>query len=177
LKVAIIAFGVITLLLGFGLRWVVRFYRTRSAAMEPALRRNATLVVVPAKSAHTRDIVVFRDSSDGRAVKIARVVAVAGETVEIRDKALFVDGRAIVEPYVRHTDDTVYPRVPALPEPYRSRDQFGPYTVPAGCVFALGDNRDQSYDSRFTGAVRNEHLIGRVAAVFTWRDGFAAIGR
>ena len=81
-----------------------------------------------------------------------------------------VNGKALVEPYVLHVDSTVYPRQPALPEPYRSRDQFGPYSVPDGQYFAMGDNRDRSSDSRYWGTVPRSLIKGRAFMVY-WSFG------
>jgi signal peptidase I len=176
-KAIIIAIGIITLVAGFGVRAFVRTYRNSSASMEPTLPRNAMLMTEVSSATRSGDIVVFRHPHDRRAVMVERVIALSGETIEIRDKTVFINSKAMVEPYVRHTDDTVYPKIAALPEPYRSRDQFGPYTVPAGQFFVLGDNRDTSHDSRYWGSVPNELLIGRVMALFTWRTGFTTTAR
>jgi signal peptidase I len=99
-------------------------------------------------------------------------VAVGGDTVEIRSKRLFVNGQAVADPYAVHLDPTTYPPMPTLPEPYRSRDHFGPFHVPTGTYFVLGDNRDRSSDSRYWGVVPPELLHGRVVLVFSWRRGF-----
>jgi signal peptidase I len=77
-----------------------------------------------------------------------------------------VNGTALNEPYVLHDDPQVYPLQPALPEPYRSRDQFGPFKVPAGQYFAMGDNRDRSSDSRYWGTVPRTMIKGRAFMVY-----------
>jgi signal peptidase I len=68
---------------------------------------------------------------------IKRVAALPGETVEVRGRKLFINGRSIEEPYARWAEG-------GLPE-----GEFGPMAVPANCIFLLGDNRDHSKDSRF----------------------------
>lgn len=83
---------------------------------------------------------------------IKRVIAVGGETVEIRDNQVFVDGVAIPEPYLRSGSD--------MPP-------FGPITVPEGEVFVMGDNRNQSEDSRRFGPIPVGDIIGR-AFVRVW---------
>ena len=99
-----------------------------------------------------------------------RIVGLPGETIEIRDKQLFVNGSPLAEPYVHHEDREIYPRNDMLPEPYRSRDQFGPLTIPASHYFMLGDNRDRSHDSRWWGALPAKNVIGRAVLVgMGWR--------
>jgi signal peptidase I len=77
-----------------------------------------------------------------------------------------VNGKPLDEPYVVHVDPQVYPKMPALPEPYRSRDQFGPYTVAPRSYFAMGDNRDRSSDSRYWGTVPRSMIKGRAFMVY-----------
>jgi signal peptidase I len=83
---------------------------------------------------------------------IKRVIATGGETLEIRDSRVFVDGVAIDEPYLR---------------PGSHMEAFGPVTVPAGEVFVMGDNRNQSEDSRRFGTIPVDDIIGR-AFVRVW---------
>jgi len=93
---------------------------------------------------------------------MSRVLAVPGDRVEIRDKALYVNGTAVAEPYVRHDDPRTYPKLASLPEPYRSRDHFGPALIPPDQFFVLGDNRDRSSDSRYWGCVPRANIAGRI---------------
>ena len=86
--------------------------------------------------------------------------------MEIRDKKLIIDGEPQNEAYVVYDDPQIYPNQPALPEPYRSRDQFGPYTVPAESYFTMGDNRDRSSDSRYWGTVPRALIKGRAFMVY-----------
>jgi signal peptidase I len=106
------------------------------------------------------DIIVFRYPVDPAVDYIKRCVAVEGQRVEIRDKVLYVDGRAPKEPYAVHVDPRVFP---AGESP---RDNFGPIVVPRGHVFMMGDNRDNSYDSRFWGPLPFENLKGRAMFLY-----------
>ncbi len=109
------------------------------------------------------DIIVFRYPENPRQDFIKRCVAVGGQTVEVRNKVLYVNGVAQVEPYVTHID----PRT--LPAEVSRRDFFGPITVPNGFIFMMGDNRDNSHDSRFWGPLAIGLIKGKAAVrYFSW---------
>lgn len=94
------------------------------------------------------DLVIFEFPQDPGRDFIKRCVAIEGQTVEVKDKVVYVDGSPLHDPSGVKYEDT---RV--LGRQYGQRDNFGPYTVPPGHIFVLGDNRDSSYDSRFWGTV------------------------
>jgi signal peptidase I len=142
-----------------------RVFRIPQAAMAPASPRGCRIVVHVTDDVRHGDIAAFRYPRDQRRLYVFRVVAEDGDVVELRNKRLLVNGRERNEPYVVHSDAQIYPRDPALEEPYRSRDQFGPYRVPADSFFVLGDNRDAASDSRYWGAVPHENILGRVVYV------------
>jgi signal peptidase I len=108
------------------------------------------------------DVVVFQFPQDPSKDYIKRVVATGGQTVEIRDKRLTVDGRPVDEPYVRH-GETVSRGVP--------RDEFGPLAVPPGRLFMMGDNRDDSYDSRYWGPLDFGLVKGHAMFIYWSWDG------
>ena len=135
--------------------------------MEPTLPVNCRVIVKLTNDVEVGHIAVFRYPIQPKTMFAQRVVAGPGDEVEIRDKHLIVNGREANEPYAVHTDETVYPRDANLPEPYRSRDQFGPYRVPADSYFVLGDNRERSSDSRYWGTVPHANIAGRVVFVVT----------
>lgn len=167
LKVAIVVVGVVSfaVLIILQSKTVVRTFRMASGSMAPALEMGDHVVSVRARSASRGDIITFRYPLKPSVARVYRVVAVGGDTVQIRDKKLFVNGAAVAEPYVHHEDTEVYRN--NVPETYRSRDQLGPITVPAGHYFVLGDNRDNAADSRFWGTVPRDHLIGRVVYTYS----------
>jgi signal peptidase I len=121
---------------------------------------------LPYRNVRRGDVIVFKFPEDPRRDFIKRTVALPGETVEIRDKAVYVEGKRLDEPKAGHSDDRVWPDDPALPDSYRRRDQSRPFTVPSNSYFALGDNRDNSYDSRFWGPVPAANLKGRAIFVY-----------
>ena len=122
--------------------------------------------LLPARGVRRGDVVVFRFPKDPRRDFIKRVVALPGETVQIRDKRVFVDGRLLEEPYTFHADDRTWPDDPEIPEDRRQRDQLSARRVPTGTFFVLGDNRDDSNDSRFWGPVPAANLEGRALFVY-----------
>lgn len=89
---------------------------------------------------------------------IKRVVGVGGDKIEIKDKVVYVNDIPMSEPYTIHKD----PDIEAT-----QRDNFGPFTVPRNSFFVMGDNRDQSYDSRFWGVVDMSEIKGK-AFIMYW---------
>jgi signal peptidase I len=112
-------------------------------------------------------VVVFKFPEDPARDFIKRVVGLPGETVEIRDKTVFIDGKPLAEPYVHFLEP---PLARSDPEyGLRSdglRDNWGPRVVPAGQLFVLGDNRDNSRDSRFWGFLPIDQVKGRALIVY-----------
>jgi signal peptidase I len=106
------------------------------------------------------EVIVFRYPEDPSRDFIKRCVALAGQQVEIRDKVLYVDGKAREEPYVVHKDPRIIPRERA------PRDNFGPYVVPQGHLFMMGDNRDNSHDSRVWGALPRDLVKGKAMFIY-----------
>jgi signal peptidase I len=122
--------------------------------------------LLPARPVRRGDIVVFRFPPDPSRDFIKRVVGLPGETVEIRDRTVYVDGRPLREPYVFHSDDRIWPDDSSIPEEKRRRDQLPPTRVPEGAYFVMGDNRDDSSDSRDWGPVPGGLLVGRALFVY-----------
>ncbi len=102
------------------------------------------------------DIVAFWSLEDPNMRMIKRCVAVGGQTVEVRNKQLYVNGQPVDAEYIRHKDSIVAPKGSIL----ERRDNFGPFVVPEGMYFMMGDNRDHSHDSRFFGPVPFDRVIG-----------------
>jgi signal peptidase I len=127
--------------------------------------------LIPIRDVRRGDIIVFRFPRDPQTDFVKRVIGLPGETVTIQDKQVSIDGRRLDEPYVVFDDPTVYPAHVALPGEDRKRDQFGPFKVPPGQYFAMGDNRDRSYDSRFWGCVPRAHIKGKAFMVYWSFDG------
>jgi len=107
------------------------------------------------------DIIVFKYPEDRSRDFIKRVIAVEGDVIESKNKVIYVNGKAVSEPYTQHTDTSLRPRG------IEPRDNFGPYTVPKEKYFMMGDNRDQSYDSRYWGYVDMRDIRGE-ALILYW---------
>lgn len=170
-----IAIGGVTLLLIALRLFVLEGYRISSASMEDSLLEGDVVLVerlsfggdwLPDLSPPAPgDVVVFRLPEEG-GVMIKRCVAVAGQRVQIKDKILYVDEeRAADPPRSKYLDAAI------LTATKGPRDHFGPYVVPPGHIFVLGDNRDASQDSRFFGPVAQPMLIGRAVVVLWPRPG------
>ncbi|NOZ79576.1 MAG: signal peptidase I [Acidobacteria bacterium] len=122
--------------------------------------------LLPFREPRRRDVVVFKFPEDPSRDFIKRCVGVPGDVVEVRHKALYINGKLQKEPYVIHKDPMTYPDSPMVPPSLRLRDNFGPYTVPPGTIFCMGDNRDNSLDSRFWGPVPRSYLQGRAVLIY-----------
>lgn len=117
-------------------------------------------VLVPVRNPERGDIVVFKFPMDPKKDFIKRVVGIPGDTIEIRDKALMVNGKRIKHDFAVYTDSHV------AFGPQRQRDNLGPITVPADALFVMGDNRDESFDSRFWGFVPLRDVSGKAFIVY-----------
>jgi len=110
------------------------------------------------------DIIVFKYPEDPSRDFIKRVIAIEGDMIESKDKTIYVNGKPLKEPYTQHTDVSA---PPGGIEPTVPKDNFGPFIVPKGKYFMMGDNRDQSYDSRYWGYV-DMNLIKGNAIIIYW---------
>jgi signal peptidase I len=123
---------------------------------------NVTVFHMPGlRTPHKGEIIVFKYPEDPTRDFIKRIVATEGDAVQMIDKQLFVNGKPVDESFTQHTDKS---RRPGQLEP---RDNFGPYLVPKNKLFMMGDNRDQSYDSRFWGYVDVKQVLGK-AMILYW---------
>jgi signal peptidase I len=123
--------------------------------------------LLPARDVRRGDVVVFRFPEDPSRDFIKRCIALPGDEIEIRNKIVFLNGEAVPESgYVRHSDSRVFPPSVFLSSDYRFRDNFKPFTVPDGELFFMGDNRDDSHDSRFWGTVPLHLVKGRALLVY-----------
>jgi len=170
------AFGMAILLALFIRTFLVQAFKIPSGSMLPTLQIGDHLLVnkllyglrIPLMGKRVfqvftpehNDVIVFVFPEDRSKDFIKRVKAVAGETIEVRNKVVYVDGQKIDDPYAFYAPD-------ARVIPGSVRDNFGPLTIPEGHVFVMGDNRDHSHDSRFWGTVPVDDILGK-AFILYW---------
>ena len=111
------------------------------------------------------DVIVFQFPQDPSKDFIKRCVATGGETLEVHDKQVSVNGTALNEPYAVHSDPGIRPAGSDY------RDNYGPFTVPPGQFFMMGDNRDNSNDSRYWGTLEMDLVKGRALFLYWSWDG------
>jgi len=124
--------------------------------------------IIPITNPKRGDIVVFKFPEDPSKDFIKRVIGIAGDKVEIRDKIVYVNNKPLNHDHGIHTDSY------DLPASVQPRDNFGPVIVPPHKLFVMGDNRDQSYDSRFWGFVDLKAVKGKALMIYwSWdKDNF-----
>ncbi len=119
----------------------------------PFLQKN----IISLKEPKREDIVVFKYPEDPRKDFIKRVVGVAGDEIEIRNKKVFVNGKHISHNYAINREQRILPG---------RRDNMKPTIVPPDSLFVMGDNRDNSHDSRFWGFVNLKAVRGKAFIVY-----------
>jgi signal peptidase I len=141
---------------------------------------NRQIPLIPGRGPRIGEIVAFASPFENRYV-VKRCIATEGDTVEIISKVVYVNGEKIDEPYVRHADRRIFQGGVMDHSVYQekweggmlvdllglqARDNFGPVVVPDDCIFAMGDNRDTSFDSRFWGPLHKKYLKGLPLFIF-----------
>ncbi len=100
------------------------------------------------------DVFVFKYPNNPEVAYVKRLIGMPGDTIEMIGRTVYVNGTALKESYTQYIDPgSVYAR-------------YGPYTVPPGQYFAMGDNRDNSQDSRFWGSVPREYILGKALVIY-----------
>jgi signal peptidase I len=152
------------------IHYVVTTFRIPSGVNAPTIMIGdhlfAKMATPRSEPVRRGDFVIFH-SPEGAHLVLMRVVALGGDRLEIHDKELSVNGRMLNEPYAVHQDPRIYRGDSAT---MSQRDNLAPQTVPAGSLFVLGDNRDNSYDSRFYGPISQDLVIshGPLRVYWSW---------
>jgi signal peptidase I len=111
------------------------------------------------------DVVVFKYPEEPERDFIKRVIGLPGETVELRQKKVYINGQPIDEPYV-HFLDTPGHGADSEVTSFDVRERYGPVTVPPDQYFVMGDNRDNSQDSRYWGFLRRDYIKGKALVIY-----------
>lgn len=115
------------------------------------------------------DIVVFKNPVDnGENILVKRVIATSGQTIDMKDGKVYVDGKKLNESYAVGESKPLDTYLPSAPDSY-------PYTVPDGCIWVMGDNRENSADSRYFGPVNENDVTGVVFARYFPFDRIGAV--
>jgi signal peptidase I len=122
--------------------------------------------LLPIGTIKRRDVLVFKYPEEPSRDFIKRVIGLPGETVELREKKVYINGTALDEPYVHFLSPTSGP--PELHEvtSFDVRERYGPVTVPPDHYFMMGDNRDNSQDSRYWGFLPRENIKGKSLVIY-----------
>ena len=173
--------------LGFTNNFVLKTFYIPSGSMENTLLVGDHLFVnryifgprlstleqklLPARDVRRGDIVIFRSPETPKIDLVKRCLGLPGDELRMVDKELFLNGQEVDDDaYVIHRDTHVYPSTGASGPYSRRRDNWGPLLVPDGHLFCMGDNRDESHDSRAWGPVPLAHVKGRAVMVY-WSYG------
>lgn len=139
--------------------FVFQAYQIPSGSMEDTIQIGDMVfsekITYYTREAERGDIITFEDPETPSRVLIKRVVATEGETITLVDGKVFVDGVALAEPYTN-----------GLPSNPLNSNITYPYTVPADCLWVMGDNRTNSSDSRFFGAIKESSVTGKALMVY-----------
>ena len=160
--------------------WVVQAFKIPTGSMENNLLIGDHLLVnkfifgptplaigravLPVRAIRRGDIIVFKYPDEPDRDFIKRVIGLPGETVELRNKKVYVDGKPLDEPYVHFL-------TPPSSEDqevtsYDVRENYAPRTVPADHYFVMGDNRDNSQDSRYWGFLPRSYVKGKALVIY-----------
>ena len=143
---------------------IIQAFKIPAGSMLPTIKLGDHIFVDKTSSAiysiNRGDIIVFKYPVDPARDFVKRVIAVGGDTIESKDKIIYVNGAVIEEKYIQHVDNNI------KPIDMDRRDNFGPIKVPEDNYFVMGDNRDQSYDSRFWGFVPKENIKGKSLKIY-----------
>lgn len=173
---------IIALMLAFFIRtFIIQAFKIPSGSMKPTLQVGDQIIVnkfiygvkipiihktiVPISNPKRGDIVVFIYPQDRSLDFIKRVIGIAGDRIVIKNKKIYLNGLPDNDNHGVYTDHTI---IPGTEQP---RDNMGPIVVPAGDIFVMGDNRDNSYDSRFWGFVNLRDVLGKAVIIYwSWNQ-------
>ena len=160
--------------------WVVQAFKIPTGSMENNLLIGDHLLVnkfifgptplaigravLPVRAPRRGDVVVFKYPDEPDRDFIKRIIGLPGETVELRNKKVYINGQPLDEPYVHFLTppSSDYQEVTS----FDVRERYGPVSVPPDQYFVMGDNRDNSQDSRYWGFLPRGYIKGRAALIY-----------
>ncbi|MFN8494141.1 MAG: signal peptidase I [Caldilineaceae bacterium] len=142
---------VLSLIIFLLIRQVLQNYRIESHSMQPNFYEGQFILVnklaykigQPARG----EVIVFHNPNNTSEDYIKRVIGLPGDTIEIRDEKVYINNQELPEPFAK--------------EPYRTNAAYGPKVVEANHIFVMGDNRGNSQDSRYIGAIDENLIVGK----------------
>jgi signal peptidase I len=156
--------------------FVIQAYKIPSGSMKPTLLIGDHILVskfnygirlpflrstlIPIGTPKRGDILVFIYPEDRSKDFIKRVIGIPGDTIEIRNKKILLNGLPLSDTHGVYVDPLI------IPGSVQPRDNFGPVKVPEESIFVMGDNRDESYDSRFWGFVNMKDVLGKALIIY-----------
>ena len=159
--------------------WVVQAFKIPTGSMENNLFIGDHLLVnkfvfgptassveralLPVREPRRGDVVVFKYPDEPERDFIKRVIGLPGETLELRSKKVYVNGQALDEPYVHFLEPASDAQEVTS---FDVRERYGPVRVPEGQYFVMGDNRDNSQDSRYWGFLPRHYIKGRALMIY-----------
>ena len=159
--------------------WVVQAFKIPTGSMENNLligdhllvnkfvfspsMASAERAIMPEREIKRGDVVVFKYPDEPERDFIKRVIGLPGETVELRNKKVFVDGRELDEPYVHFLEPASSSQEVTS---FDVRERYGPVHVPVDQFFVMGDNRDNSQDSRYWGFLPRSYIKGKALMIY-----------
>lgn len=148
---------------------IAKPYRIPGPSMKPTLEIGDYLIsnqlYFTTRNPNRGDIVIHQYPKDIKQTYVKRIIGLPGDTIRIVNQSVFVDGHLFEEPYIQHIDSKI------ISAEFSPRDNFGPVIIPENEYFVMGDNRDNSSDSRFWGTVSRQYIHGKPAFIYwSWDD-------
>lgn len=145
--------------MSYGVQWPQECKLTVALRMDPLpfVTCYASRALLPLGTPARGDVIVFRFPGDEEKDYIKRVVGIPGDRIELRNRGLWINGALVAEPYVQYTDSAIQGH---------PRDNLSLLTVPPESYFVMGDNRDNSLDSRFWGFVKLDKIKGKAFLLY-----------
>ena len=162
--------------------WVFQAFKIPTGSMEQNLLIGDHLVVnkflfaptatgleralLPVTDIKRGDVIVFKYPEEPERDFVKRVIGLPGETLEVREKRVYINGQRIDEPYVFYLEPPGQMTGQHEATAFDLRERYGPVVIPPDSYFMMGDNRDDSADSRYFGLLPESYIVGRPLVVF-----------